>query len=153
MKQQQTTNQLLQRRAQLVIELERIHFTLDEYPYREYESKGPDMLILDRLRDEQRDLLKELEKRSYPNKEIEQLQAALYDCLDEHYDLYQMFTYGPRDEIRGRIMPTVEELAPVELLMDNIECQLVILGHAPCELPDQPEFRDSNWLMVPDAPF
>lgn len=67
--------------------------------------------------------------------QIQQLKAALYDCLDEHSGLYQMFTYGPRDEITGRIMPTVEELAPVELLMDNIESQLIILGHSPAELP------------------
>ena len=85
--------------------------------------------------------------------QIQQLQAALYDCISDHSQLCNMYSTGPRDEITRWHEPTVEQLAPVELLMDNIECQLVILGHAPCELPDQPEFRDSNWLMVPDAPF
>ena len=67
--------------------------------------------------------------------QIQQLKAALYDCIFDHSQLHSMYTCGPRDEITGIIEPTAEQLAPVELLMDNIECQLIILGHSPAELP------------------
>ena len=67
--------------------------------------------------------------------QIQQLKAALYDCIFDHSQLHSMYTCGPRDEITGIIEPTAEQLAPVELLMDNIESQLIILGHSPAELP------------------
>ena len=67
--------------------------------------------------------------------QIQQLKAPLYDCIFDHSQLHSMYTCGPRDEITGIIEPTAEQLAPVELLMDNIECQLIILGHSPAELP------------------
>jgi len=77
--------------------------------------------------------------------QIQQLKAALYDCIFDHSQLHSMYTCGPRDEITGIIEPTAEQLAPVELLMDNIECQLIILGHSPAELP--------IWREQETAPF
>ena len=33
--------------------------------------------------------------------QIQQLKAALYDCIFDHSQLHSMYTCGPRDEITG----------------------------------------------------
>lgn len=78
--------------------------------------------------------------------QIQQLKAALRDCIHDHSDLHNMVLHGPRDEPLWYIDPTPQELAPIELLMSLIESQLIILGHSPAELPSIEEYKY-------DAPF
>ncbi len=77
------------------------------------------------------------------NSQRQQLREVLWQLEEQHANLHTMYTYGPRDEVTGRIEPTQEELYPVEQFIYDIEHQLMVFEYKLDENKEEAPLDDS----------